>query len=86
MKIGCNESKRRTNLKKHGLDFADAAHVFAGITCTFEDKRFHYDEQRFITMGLLNEAIVMIAHSETAREVRIISMRKDAPVLSKRAA
>ena len=76
MNIVWDEAKRRANLKKHGLDFADAARVFAGITCTFEDKRFHYDEQRFITMSLLNETAVIIAHTEAAREIRIISMRK----------
>ncbi|HEV7821104.1 MAG TPA: BrnT family toxin [Burkholderiales bacterium] len=71
-----DEPKRRANLKKHGLDFADAARVFAGITFTFEDKRFHYDEQGFMTMGLLNETAVMIAHTESASEVHVISMRK----------
>jgi uncharacterized DUF497 family protein len=29
--------KRLANLKKHGLDFHDAAPVFAGVTYTYED-------------------------------------------------
>ena len=37
MKVVWNEAKRRANLKKNGLDFADAAPVFAGVTCTFEE-------------------------------------------------
>lgn len=76
MKFAWDETKRRTNLKKHGLDFADAETVFAGITRTLEDDRFEYHEQRFITLGLLQETVVLIAHSETATELRIISTRK----------
>jgi uncharacterized DUF497 family protein len=76
MKIVWDEPKRRANLKKHGLDFADAALAFAGVTCTFEDARFGYGEQRFITPGMLHDTVVVIAHTETARELRIISMRK----------
>ena len=76
MKIAWDEAKRRANLKMHGLDFADAAHVLAGITCTFEDERFAYSERRFITLGMLRNTVVVMAHTETARELRVISMRK----------
>jgi uncharacterized DUF497 family protein len=76
MKFAWNETKRIANLKKHGLDFADAGQVFSGITRTFEDSRFAYGEQRFITLGLLQDVVVVIAHSETATELRVISMRK----------
>lgn len=76
MKIVWNEAKRRTNLRKHGLDFADAEEVFAGITCTIEDGRFDYGEQRFLTLGLLRDTVVVIAHTETPGDIRIISMRK----------
>ena len=76
MRIGWDEAKRRTNLRKHGLDFVDAEEAFAGITYTMEDRRFDYGERRFITLGLLRDMVVVIAHTETPREVRIISMRK----------
>lgn len=76
MRIGWDEAKRRINLRKHGLDFADAEEAFAGITYTMEDRRFDYGQRRFITLGLLREMVVVIAHTETPREVRIISMRK----------
>jgi uncharacterized DUF497 family protein len=76
MVIRWDETKRRANSRKHGVDFADAEQVFAGITFTFEDNRFNYAEQRFITLGLLNGTVVVIAHTETAREIRVISMRK----------
>lgn len=71
-----DETKRRSNIRKHGLDFSEAQKVFSGPTFTFEDKRFDYDEQRFITVGLLDVIVVVIAHAETEKEMRIISMRK----------
>ena len=71
-----SEPKRATNLKTHGIDFLDAARVFAGHTYTFEDDRFHYGEQRFVTFGLLDGVPVSIAHTENDHEIRIISFRK----------
>jgi uncharacterized DUF497 family protein len=76
MRIVWDEAKRRSNLRKHELDFADARRVFAGPTYTFEDRRFSYPEIRFITLGLLYGVVVAMAHTETGTEMRIISMRK----------
>ena len=76
MKFEWDETKRQTNLRDHKLDFADAEIVFSGITFTFEDDRFEYGEDRFITLGLLREIIVIIAHTERNDTVRLISMRK----------
>ena len=71
-----SERKRQLNLVQHGLDFADTPAVFAGLTFTYEDDRFRYHEQRFVTLGLLADAPVSIVHTETAHEIRIISFRK----------
>ena len=76
MKFTWHEEKRQSNLRKHGLDFAEAPHVFSGGTFTFEDIRFDYGEQRFVTVGLLDDGVVIIVHTETAEETRIISMRR----------
>lgn len=76
MRITWSEAKRRANLKTHGLDFIDAAGVFEGLTFTFEDDRFAYREQRFVTLGLLAGVPVSIVHTETKHEIRIISFRK----------
>ena len=64
------------NLARHGLDFADVPVVFDGLTFTYEDDRFRYREQRFVTLGLLAGIPVSIVHTETAHEIRIISFRK----------
>lgn len=71
-----DEAKRSSNLVKHRLDFADAEIVFDGLTLTFEDNRFAYQEERFITLGMLDGKVVVIAHTENEELTRIISMRK----------
>jgi hypothetical protein len=76
MEFTWSEAKRVANLKAHGLDFVDAPRVFEGATYTFEDDRFSYSEQRFVTLGLLAGIPVSIVHTETADEIRIISFRK----------
>jgi uncharacterized protein len=69
--------KRAANLKKHSYDFADAPQVIeSAATVTFEDRRFDYGEQRFITLGVLRGVVVVIATAETDEEIRVISMRK----------
>jgi len=58
--------KKALNFKKHGLDFDDAKQVIESAkTLTFEDNRFDYGEQRFITLGLLHKLLVVIVTSET---------------------
>jgi len=76
MQFTWDDAKRRTNLVKHGFDFVNAPTVFTGPTFTFEDDRFAYSEQRFITLGLLRGRVVVIAHTEHDNEVHIISMRE----------
>jgi uncharacterized DUF497 family protein len=76
MEFTWSKAKRTANLKAHGLDFIDAPRVFEGLTFTFEDDRFSYGEQRFVTLGLLAGVPVSIAHTESDHEIRIISFRK----------
>lgn len=72
-----DEKKRQSNLKKHGVDFTCAASVFAGPTFTWEDRRFDYGEQRWITMGLWgSQVVVLVVHTETEEEIHVISIRK----------
>jgi uncharacterized protein len=76
MRFTWHEAKRQTTLKKRGLDFAQAEQVFIGPTFTFEDDREDYDEQRWVTLGLLYAKVVVIVHTESEDEIRIISMRE----------
>ena len=76
MEFTWSETKRRANLKGHGLDFIDAPLMFDGVTYTFEDDRFSYGEQRFVTLGLLAGIPVSVVHTESEYEIRIISFRR----------
>jgi uncharacterized DUF497 family protein len=76
MEFAWSEAKRSANIRAHGLDFVDAPRVFEGVTYTFEDDRFSYGEQRFVTLGLLAGVPVSVVHTETEHEIRIISFRK----------
>jgi uncharacterized DUF497 family protein len=76
MKFAWDEEKRISNLKKHELDFQQVYLIFENDTFTFEDKRFAYRECRFVTLGLLNADVVVVIHTETKDEIRVISLRK----------
>jgi len=76
MRFSWDEKKRRSNLKDHGLDFVDAPRVFEGPTFTFEDDRFAYGEQRFVTLGFLADIAVSLVHTETPSRIHVISFRK----------
>ena len=76
MRFTWDEAKRKRNLKDHGLDFVDAEQVFNGPTFTYEDDRFHYEEQRLVTLGLFKGIPVSIVHTETRDHIHIISFRK----------
>ncbi len=69
-------AKRKDTLKVRGLDMARADEVFAGDTLTVEDDRQNYGEDRFITIGFLDERMVILVWTPRAGAYRIISMRK----------
>jgi len=77
MRYSYDPKKRLANLKKHGLDFDDVPHLFEqSKTVTFEDRRHRYDEERFVTLGLLRGEVVLVVTTETDEVIHTISMRK----------
>ncbi len=69
-------NKAVTNLKKHGIDFADAVSVFNdGHAITIDDPDF--EEERFITIGLDTYArILVVVYTYRGNVIRLISARK----------
>lgn len=69
-------NKAKSNLKKHGVRFADAVSVFEDENAvTIEDE--HESENRFITIGrdiLLR--ILVVVYTFRGHIIRIISARK----------
>jgi len=69
--------KANENLRKHGVDFADAVIALEDENAlTIED--IGHDEQRFKTLGLgPNLNVLFVVHAERSEDIiRIISARK----------
>lgn len=76
MDITFDPAKRNVTLAERGLDFADAAEVFAGPVFEQDDTRFDYGERRVITIGLLRGRMVVLVWTPRGAARHIISMRK----------
>ena len=76
MPIEFDAAKRAATLEARGLDMARADEVMAGTTLTVEDDRRDYGEDRFITIGFLDGAMVVLVWTPRGDAHRIISLRK----------
>ena len=76
MELEFDQAKREKTLQERGLDFASAVEVFEGIHFTGQDKRMNYEEDRFITVGWLDDQMVVMVWTPRGEVRRIISMRK----------
>jgi uncharacterized DUF497 family protein len=68
--------KRAATLAERGLDFEDAAVVFAGPTLEVEDLRRNYGEPRTICFGVLHGRIVVVGYTPRGADRHVFSMRK----------
>ena len=76
MQIEFDPKKRDKTLKERGLDFARAVEIFNGHHFTGEDSREDYSETRYITVGNLDDCMVVMTWTPRGEARRIISMRK----------
>ncbi|MDE2691740.1 MAG: BrnT family toxin [Acidobacteriota bacterium] len=76
MRVEFDERKRAATLEARGLDLARATDVFRGATLTAQDDRWNYGEDRYITVGFLDDAMVVLVWTPRSDAYRIISMRK----------
>lgn len=76
MGITYDPSKRARTLATRGLDFEDAASVFAGVTVEIEDDRKDYGETRIICYGHLAGRLVVVVYVQRGDSRHIVSMRK----------
>ncbi|MBY0271197.1 MAG: BrnT family toxin [Burkholderiales bacterium] len=76
MQITFDAAKREKTLAERGLDFTDAAVVFAGVTLEIEDTRKNYGEKRVICYGLLQGRMVVVGYTPRGADRHIFSMRK----------
>lgn len=76
MRIEFDDAKRAETIRARGLDMARAVEVFAGATLTVEDDRQEYREARFITIGFLDDKMIVLVWTQRGDACRVISMRK----------
>ncbi|MBD1858555.1 MULTISPECIES: BrnT family toxin [Leptolyngbya] len=71
-----NRDKAAANLRKHGIDFADAVFVFSDdLAITIPDERF--DEERFVTIGVdAFGRVLVVVYTLRDDEIRVISARR----------
>ena len=76
MRVEWDAAKAKANLKKHGIDFADAATVlFDELATTVRD--VSSDEERYATIGAdALGRILVVVYAWTEEHVRLISARK----------
>jgi uncharacterized DUF497 family protein len=71
-------NKAAANLKKHGVDFREAATVFDDpLSTTFPDEDHSSSQRRFLTIGTsaYGRALV-VSHTEVSDHIRLISARE----------
>ncbi|MEW6286608.1 MAG: BrnT family toxin [Chloroflexota bacterium] len=70
--------KAQRNLQKHEVSFEEASSVFDDpLFITLLDDEHSDDEERYITVGILNKnRLLLVAHTDRNNRIRIISARK----------
>jgi len=70
--------KAKTNLKNHGVSFEEASTAFKDpLSLTIDDPLHSSDEERLILIGMsYNNRMLVIVHTESGGNIRIISARK----------
>jgi len=71
-----DETKRKLNVKNHGLDFVGCDAIWDHFTVTREDKRQDYGEERLVCFGLLGADVVVMVYTERSKGPQVISLRK----------
>lgn len=71
-----DDVKNSTNRHKHGIDFEDAAKVFADTSrIEFFDEAHSNEEDRYITIGRVRN-ILFVVYTEREDKIRLITARK----------
>lgn len=73
-----NPEKAATNLRKHGVSFAEATTVFGDpLAMNMPDPDHSLNEERFILLGLSHRLrLLVVAYVEKGMRTRLISARE----------
>ena len=69
--------KAAGNLRKHRIDFAEAATVFADpLSITIPDPDHSEEEERFVTLGMSTaQRLLVVVHTVRRERIRLITAR-----------
>lgn len=59
MEFEWDDAKDQANVVKRGIAFATATRIFGGVTLMREDSRRDYGEAREISIGEVDEAVIV---------------------------
>lgn len=76
---GWDDAKRRANLAKHGVDFAEVDRFDWATAVTRPDVRGEYGEERFVSTGHIGDRLYVCVWTLRGAVVRIIGLRKANP-------
>jgi|SRR5689334_19228013 uncharacterized DUF497 family protein len=77
MRFEWDEAKNRTNIRKHGFDFAEAEEMFRGVLLVRPDTREDYGEERWLGIGMVRGRVAFVAFTQLSQDaIRVISLRK----------
>lgn len=68
-----DENKRQQVIAGRGVDFLDAALIFEGPVVTRPDRRRDYGEERFVSLGKVDDNYYVVVHTRRGDRTRIIS-------------
>ncbi len=68
-----DDAKAEQNLSKHGVDFVDAAQIFAGQTVENIDRDPGHGEERHRAVGVANGVAHAVIYTWRDTTIRIIS-------------
>jgi hypothetical protein len=78
LKFEWNETKARSNWRRHGVSFELATSIFKDpFAIERLDDRLDYGEPRFVVLGMAEgQALLFVAYTEREDRIRIISARR----------
>lgn len=71
-----DEAKRKSNLKKHGLDFSDAHLVYENPNkCTYDASRDEEYRLMDVALAVVKGRVLTLVYTDDDADVRVISFR-----------
>ena len=79
VKFEWDRDKADANLRKHGVDFADAANVFRDPSVLEHEDLGPHPEPRYNALGMVNDRLLFVVYAERSGRIRIIPARRATP-------